>query len=388
MNRTPRLRRWPCRGRPGRRPRSGGRPRPARRLRRRRRKPGPATRVVRQRACGGDAIHTLPRRPFSDFERDRTTRRPRRSVLRRPHGRDAGPSSLHTLALPKASARFARLNHAIVKAIGDADARVRWYEGDYFGETFAPGIPRRRSPRKQPRGNSAVAYATHHRVTIRAVPAEGVPRCRLARVSVLLSVSCPFLHACAAGWRATDHDRRDSRVGLRLDWREPSRRERRGAQSRHQSGPHAGHRKRRPLRVPAAAAGKLPRDLHAVGLRDDGARERPPDGRPIDQPAGGDEGIRGGRNRDGHDGDAGHRHVADRGRDDDRPGDDRHDPDPRPQVRGPADAHARRQRRPGARRRRDLVCRPARHLQQHQPRRRRLQQRVLRRAGRRPARVD
>ena len=59
--------------------------------------------------------------------------------------------------------------------------------------------------------------------------------------------------------------------------------------------------------------------------------------------------------------------------------------DPRTQVRGPADAHPRRQHRPGARRRRDHVCRPARHLQQHQPRRRRLQQRVLRRAGRRPA---
>ena len=125
-----------------------------------------------------------------------------------------------------------------------------------------------------------------------------------------------------------------------------------------------------------------------VGLRDDGAGERAPDGRPIDQPAGGDEGVRRGRNRDGHDRDAGHRHVAHRVRDDDRPGDDRHDPDSRPQVRGPADAHARRQRRPGPRRRRDLVCRPARRLQQHQSRRRRLQQRVLRRAGRRAARVD
>ena len=41
---------------------------------------------------------------------------------------------------------------------------------------------------------------------------------------------------------------------------------------------------------------------------------------------------------------------------------------------------------PGTRRRRDHVRRPARHLQQHQPRWRRLQQRVLRRAGGRPAR--
>ena len=55
------------------------------------------------------------------------------------------------LSLPidwKASARFARLNHAIVKAIGAADARVRWYEGDYFGETFAPGIPKAPQPAK------------------------------------------------------------------------------------------------------------------------------------------------------------------------------------------------------------------------------------------------
>ena len=62
------------------------------------------------------------------------------------------------------------------------------------------------------------------------------------------------------------------------------------------------------------------------------------------------------------------------------------DADSRPQVRGSADAHARRQHRAGAGRRRDHLRRTARHLQQHQPRRRRLQQRLLRRAGRRPAR--
>ena len=159
-------------------------------------------------------------------------------------------------------------------------------------------------------------------------------------------------------------------------------------QSRHQPGPHSGDRSRRPLRVPATAARELPRELHDRGIRDDGAGERAPDGWPIDQHAGGDEGVRRGRNRDGHDRDAGDRHRAHRVRDDDQPGDDRDDPDSRTQVRGPADAHARRQRRPGPRRRRDLVCRPARRLQQHQPRRRRLQQRVLRRAGRRTARVD
>jgi Zn-dependent M28 family amino/carboxypeptidase len=55
------------------------------------------------------------------------------------------------LSLPidwKASARFARLNQAVVKAIGDADVRVRWYEGDYFGETFAPGVPKVPKPSK------------------------------------------------------------------------------------------------------------------------------------------------------------------------------------------------------------------------------------------------
>ena len=61
-------------------------------------------------------------------------------------------------------------------------------------------------------------------------------------------------------------------------------------------------------------------------------------------------------------------------------------PRPRPQVRRPADADAGRLHHAGAGRRRDQLRRPARRLQQHQPRRRRLQQRLLRRAGRRPAR--
>ena len=64
------------------------------------------------------------------------------------------------------------------------------------------------------------------------------------------------------------------------------------------------------------------------------------------------------------------------------------DADPRPQVRRPPDADAGRERRAGTRRRRDHVCRTARHLQQHQPRRRRLHQRLLRRAGGRTARRD
>ena len=62
------------------------------------------------------------------------------------------------------------------------------------------------------------------------------------------------------------------------------------------------------------------------------------------------------------------------------------DADSRSQVRGSADAHAGRQRRAGARWRRNHLCRSARCVQQHQPGRRRLQQRVLRRAGGRTAR--
>ena len=65
---------------------------------------------------------------------------------------------------------------------------------------------------------------------------------------------------------------------------------------------------------------------------------------------------------------------------------DREHADSRTQVRRSADADAGREHRAGARRRRDHVRRPAGHVQQLQPRRRRLQQRLLRRAGRRPAR--
>ena len=66
---------------------------------------------------------------------------------------------------------------------------------------------------------------------------------------------------------------------------------------------------------------------------------------------------------------------------------DRVNADPRTQVRGSADAHPGGQRRAGPRRRRNHVLRPARRVQQHQPRRRRLHQRLLRRAGGRPARA-
>ena len=46
-----------------------------------------------------------------------------------------------------AAARFARLNEVIVRALATG-SRVRWYEGDYFGQTFAKGAPA--APRTTP----------------------------------------------------------------------------------------------------------------------------------------------------------------------------------------------------------------------------------------------
>lgn len=42
----------------------------------------------------------------------------------------------------RAGARYARLNYEISRILADADQRPRWYRGDYFGDTFAPGQPR------------------------------------------------------------------------------------------------------------------------------------------------------------------------------------------------------------------------------------------------------
>ena len=39
-------------------------------------------------------------------------------------------------------ARYAELNYRIARALADADDRPRWYQGDYFGDTFAPGQAR------------------------------------------------------------------------------------------------------------------------------------------------------------------------------------------------------------------------------------------------------
>lgn len=39
-------------------------------------------------------------------------------------------------------ARYAELNYRIARALADAQQRPLWYQGDYFGETFAPGRPK------------------------------------------------------------------------------------------------------------------------------------------------------------------------------------------------------------------------------------------------------
>lgn len=43
-------------------------------------------------------------------------------------------------------ARYAELNYRIARALADSPIRPLWYEGDYFGETFAPGQPRAGKP--------------------------------------------------------------------------------------------------------------------------------------------------------------------------------------------------------------------------------------------------
>lgn len=39
-------------------------------------------------------------------------------------------------------ARYAELNYKIARALADSDQRPLWYEGDYFGESFAPAQPK------------------------------------------------------------------------------------------------------------------------------------------------------------------------------------------------------------------------------------------------------
>ena len=42
----------------------------------------------------------------------------------------------------KAGAKFAEVNYRVVRVLADADAPAKWYEGDYFGNLFAPKAPK------------------------------------------------------------------------------------------------------------------------------------------------------------------------------------------------------------------------------------------------------
>jgi peptidase M28-like protein len=46
----------------------------------------------------------------------------------------------------RAGAKFAELNYRVVRALADDNARARWYEGDYFGDVFAPQAPKAPRP--------------------------------------------------------------------------------------------------------------------------------------------------------------------------------------------------------------------------------------------------
>jgi len=48
-----------------------------------------------------------------------------------------------------AGAKYAKVNYLIAREIADGAVRPRWYEGDYFGSTFAPAAPKVARPNTQ-----------------------------------------------------------------------------------------------------------------------------------------------------------------------------------------------------------------------------------------------
>jgi Zn-dependent M28 family amino/carboxypeptidase len=48
-----------------------------------------------------------------------------------------------------AGAKYARVNYLVAREIADGAARPRWYDGDYFGTTFAPAAPKVARPNTQ-----------------------------------------------------------------------------------------------------------------------------------------------------------------------------------------------------------------------------------------------
>lgn len=47
----------------------------------------------------------------------------------------------------QAAAKFARVNYAIARDIADAPQAPRWYQGDFFGDAFAPDRPKADKPK-------------------------------------------------------------------------------------------------------------------------------------------------------------------------------------------------------------------------------------------------
>jgi len=45
-----------------------------------------------------------------------------------------------------AGAKFAEVNYRVVRALADADAPAKWYDGDYFGNLFAPKASKAAKP--------------------------------------------------------------------------------------------------------------------------------------------------------------------------------------------------------------------------------------------------
>ncbi|KKW93559.1 M28 family metallopeptidase [Sphingobium chungbukense] len=46
----------------------------------------------------------------------------------------------------EAAAKFAKVNYAIAREIADEPEAPRWYKGDFFGDAFAPGVPKAVKP--------------------------------------------------------------------------------------------------------------------------------------------------------------------------------------------------------------------------------------------------
>jgi hypothetical protein len=54
----------------------------------------------------------------------------------------------------RAAGRFVRVNEAIIRDLSSGTTAVRWYAGDYFGETFAPGATKAPRPPRTTAGKS------------------------------------------------------------------------------------------------------------------------------------------------------------------------------------------------------------------------------------------